>query len=180
METPILHKPIDYSEGLQVFCDTFMEVSTAYCPVDTGYLRSTLTADNDGISWAECYTDCEYAQYQEYGTWCMPAQPYFERAVEAAFEEATQYWQIAIDEAMEEEQDELQAMADAAEAEGDFEETVSLTYEGVAALFFLWVFSTIMWGIHEILKSAFGDEKKHNEMENIMKIGLQFYDIEIT
>ena len=71
----------DYSEGCEIFCSTFKEVSQSLCPVDTGYLRSTLTASyND--TFCECETICEYAQYQEYGTWCMAPQPYFEEALE--------------------------------------------------------------------------------------------------
>ena len=85
----------DYSEGCQVFVETFNRVSTSLVPVDTGYLRSTLRADTDGDShcWAE--TDCEYAQYVEYGTSYMSEQPYFEPAFEEALNAAAPLWENA-------------------------------------------------------------------------------------
>lgn len=111
LETYQLGIPIDYSAALDTFCDVFLSVSTELVPVDTGYLRSTLDADNDGVSSAEAWTDCEYAQYQEYGTWCMGAQPYFEPAIEAAMDEMMPLLEEAYQEAMAEEQEILAEMA---------------------------------------------------------------------
>lgn len=105
----------DYSEGCEIFCQVFEEVSKSLCPVDTGYLRSTLFASYSG-TFCECETNCEYAQYQEYGTWCMPAQPYFEEALAQAISEAFGAWVEAQEQAMEEEM-ELIAMEEEAEAE---------------------------------------------------------------
>jgi hypothetical protein len=62
----------DYSEGNQVFCDTFLEVSQRLVPVDTGYLKSTLEVFDDDTT-VTAQTICEYAQYPEYGTWCQTA-----------------------------------------------------------------------------------------------------------
>ena len=73
--------PVDYSGACRVFVSTFMEVATKLVPVDTGYLRSTINADTDGISVCYAEATAEYAQYVEYGTWCMRAQPYFEIAL---------------------------------------------------------------------------------------------------
>lgn len=93
----------DYSEGCQIFADTFLEIAQQLVPVDTGYLRSTLTAEgNDTYCFAE--TDCEYAQYPEFGTWCQAEQPYFRPALELALEAARPYWDQAEEEALEEEQ----------------------------------------------------------------------------
>lgn len=104
----------DYSYGCEIFCQTFEEVSKSLCPVDTGYLRSTLSASyND--TFCECETNCEYAQYQEYGTWCMPAQPYFEEALQQAIGSAYGAWVEAQEEAMMEEM-ELIEMEQEAEA----------------------------------------------------------------
>ena len=104
----------DYSYGCEIFCQTFEEVSKSLCPVDTGYLRSTLSASyND--TFCECETNCEYAQYQEYGTWCMPAQPYFEEALQQAIGSAYGAWVEAQEQAMREEM-ELIAMEQEAEA----------------------------------------------------------------
>ena len=76
--------PVDYSEACRVFVSTFMEVATELVPVDTGYLRSTINADTDGFSFCYAEATADYAQYVEYGTWCMMAQPYFEIALEEA------------------------------------------------------------------------------------------------
>lgn len=136
-ETPMLGYPVDYSEGLQIFCDTFMDEATAYCPVDTGYLRSTLTAENDGFTWAECYTDCEYAEYQEYGTWCMRAQPYFTPAIQMALDAALPVWIEAWNEAMEEEKEELKHMQEEAEAAAEEAENNAAMMRGILAIIYL-------------------------------------------
>lgn len=107
----------DYSEGCAVFAEVFLSVARQLCPVDTGYLRSTLTADgSDTFCYAE--TDCDYAQYPEYGTWCQAPQPYFGPALQVALMEAQPYWDQAESDALmeeqmliEEEQMELQAQA---------------------------------------------------------------------
>lgn len=90
--------PIDYSEGCAVFVDRFLEVARNLVPVDTGYLQSRLDASTDGDE-ITCEDDCEYAQYVEYGTIRMGAQPYFEPAIEAAYDAAKPYWDDALDEA---------------------------------------------------------------------------------
>lgn len=95
----------DYSEGCQVFVETFNRVSTSLVPVDTGYLQSTLRADTDGDTSCYAETDCEYAQYVEYGTSYMSEQPYFEPAFEEALSAAAPLWE------------EAQAVAEAEEAE---------------------------------------------------------------
>ena len=56
-------------------------------PVDTGYLRSSISGDSD-----EVQAEAEYAQYVEYGTWKMDSQPYFEFAVEQAASEMGEEW----------------------------------------------------------------------------------------
>lgn len=81
----------DYSEGCAVFVDTFLAVATDLVPVDTGALRDSIIADTDG-EYIECEAGMDYAQYVEYGTYKMAAQPYFEPALEAALEAAKPYW----------------------------------------------------------------------------------------
>ena len=92
---------VDYSSACAVFVDTFLRVAHQLVPVDTGYLRSTIDAGEwgDGF-WCEATAD--YAQYVEYGTSHMDAQPYFEPALEAAFSEAMIEAQLAVDAASEE------------------------------------------------------------------------------
>lgn len=101
----------DYSEGCRVFVETFLEIAEELVPVDTGYLSSTITAeDDDTYCYAE--TECDYAQYPEFGTWCQEAQPYFTPALEEAIEAAKPYWDEAEKEAIEEEQQLKQAKLD--------------------------------------------------------------------
>ena len=93
----------DYSKGCEVFVDTFISVATTLVPVDTGYLQSTITADTDG-TFCECEAYAEYAQYVEYGTWKMGAQPYFEPALEEALAAAEPLWIEAEEEAIREDE----------------------------------------------------------------------------
>lgn len=65
----------------------FMNTARELCPVRTGYLRSTIHCDVSG-DMIECYADADYAQYVEYGTSRMAAQPYFEPALLAGIEAA--------------------------------------------------------------------------------------------
>lgn len=81
--TPELGLPIYYTEAIMAFTDTFMEVSRELVPVDTGFLQSSLKCSNSGMI-IEAEATAEYAQYVEYGTWCCPAQPYFNPAIESA------------------------------------------------------------------------------------------------
>ena len=112
----------DYSEGCQIFADIFLAIAEELVPVDTGYLSSTIEADGDDTScWAE--TDCEYAQYPEFGTWCQAAQPYFTPALEGAILKAKPLWDAAELAALQEEQylieeEERAAAAEGAAAEG--------------------------------------------------------------
>ena len=93
----------DYSEGCEVFAEAFLKYSHQLVPVDTGYLRSTLNAGGGDTS---CYaeTDCDYAQYVEYGTAYMGDQPYFTPALEMALIEAEPLWAEAEEQALMEEQ----------------------------------------------------------------------------
>ena len=77
--------PIDYSGAFGHMVATFMEVATDLVPVDTGYLQSTIHATTSGGS-ADFFADAEYAQYVEYGTSKMGAQPYFEPALDEALD----------------------------------------------------------------------------------------------
>ena len=79
---------VNYSGACSIFVETFMEVAKELVPVDTGYLRSTIDAGTDGFSFCYAEATAEYAQYVEYGTWCMDAQPYFEIALEEACQAA--------------------------------------------------------------------------------------------
>lgn len=106
---------IDYSYGCEVFAATFLEVAQDLVPVDTGRLMASIesSANLDGCT---CITRCEYAEYVEYGTCHMGAQPYFEPALMAALDAAIPYWDEAVEEAMEEEAELLEEMEKAERA----------------------------------------------------------------
>ena len=100
---------IDYTYGCEIFAATFLDVAQTLVPVDTGRLMASIdaSASSDGCT---CITRCEYAEYVEYGTCYMGAQPYFEPAIEAALDAAIPYWDEAVEEAMEEEAELLEEM----------------------------------------------------------------------
>ena len=81
----------DYSEGCDIFVDTFLAIATDLVPVDTGHLMSSLDASTNRTR-VTAETDCEYAEYVEYGTWKMAAQPYFLPALEEALAAAFDAW----------------------------------------------------------------------------------------
>lgn len=110
---------IDYSYGCEVFAATFLEVAQDLVPVDTGYLMGSInsSANSDGCT---CITMCEYAEYVEYGTCYMSAQPYFEPALMAALDAAIPCWDEAVEEAMEEEAELLEEMEKAERASRGF------------------------------------------------------------
>ena len=93
---------VNYSRGFEVFEEVFSDIISGLCPVRTGNLIESINCDwGDMEIYAE--TLCDYAEYVEYGTWCMEAQPYFEAAVENAFYKAYGVWVEAYEEALEEE-----------------------------------------------------------------------------
>ena len=127
----------DYSEGCQVFAITFLEVARQLVPVDTGYLRSTLKA---GCEDTYCYaeTDCEYAQYPEFGTWCQAEQPYFRPALEQAIMAAKPYWDRAQQNALIAEEMLIEEVEE--EEEDTFYSTKSSLPVGIGFMGFVWFF----------------------------------------
>lgn len=85
--------PMNWAPACKAFVDTFMSEAQALVPVDTGYLRSTINAGTDGYN---CYAEAtaHYAEYVEYGTSYMEAQPYFEPALEKAMQA---FWEAVED-----------------------------------------------------------------------------------
>lgn len=96
---------VNYSAAVEAFITTFLEVANELVPVDTGFLQSTIDAGG-GSDWCWCEATADYAQYVEYGTISMDAQPYFEPALMAGIEALGGEAEIAISEA----QDELEAI----------------------------------------------------------------------
>ena len=86
----------DYSAGCEIFCAMFLSNVMQRCPVDTGYLLYSINAKPARTS-MRCWTKCSYAQYQEYGTVYMRAQPYFQPSLYAAFDIAVMVWEEEFD-----------------------------------------------------------------------------------
>ena len=86
----------DYSAGCEIFCAMFLSNVMQRCPVDTGYLLYSINAKPARTS-MRCWTNCSYAQYQEYGTVYMRAQPYFQPSLYAAFDIAVMVWEEEFD-----------------------------------------------------------------------------------
>ena len=100
---------VDYSEAFAAFADAFYSYAVDLVPVDTGHLQSTISSSSDDWSMtAEASAD--YAQYVEFGTWKMAAQPYFIPALEYAWGETSDAFQQAVQDAMDEAESRLAAM----------------------------------------------------------------------
>lgn len=100
---------VDYSEAFAAFADAFYSYAVDLVPVDTGHLQSTISASSDDWSMT-AEASAEYAQYVEFGTWKMAAQPYFIPALEYAWGETSDAFQQAVQDAMDEAEARLDAM----------------------------------------------------------------------
>lgn len=141
-ETPELGIPIDYADAIMAFCESFTSMSQGICPVDTGFLRSTINAAPDDDLEATCEAGAEYAQYVEYGTYKMGAQPYFEPALNAAIAESLPLFDEIFEEAMEEEEDLLEEMEEEAEKQAQ-QQAMAQGADKQGSSFMNWMISTI-------------------------------------
>lgn len=130
---------VDYSFACDAFVQTFLQVSRSLVPVRTGYLRSTLDAYTDGYT-CTAITECDYAEYVEFGTAYMAAQPYFTPALEVAVEafliEAERAYNEALEMAEAAAQTIMDGIMEAAESTGlDFFGGLAASMIGLALLF---------------------------------------------
>lgn len=157
---------VDYSAAAETFVQVFLRVANSLVPVRTGYLQSTIDAGTDGdYCWAEATAD--YAQYVEYGTSYMDAQPYFEPALQEACAAAGIGAQQAVDIAQEELEVILSAMMEAsmsafggsASPQGMAEMSWGQWFGGMAvfALMFIVLFPVLvnLYGIMDTIGNAF-------------------------
>lgn len=148
---------VDYSEALEAAVDVFMDEATSRVPVDTGYLRSTISASSDGGS-ASFSADAEYAQYPEFGTWCQAEQPYFRPALQDAMDTFVDYAQEAINEAQDEYNDEMDVLrAEAGEEGGGISSEGGLAGLGMMLMLFILFIPVAIVGM-EIASNMPGNE----------------------
>ena len=84
--TSIYHRDIDYSDAVREAIDEFMDAATSDVPVDTGTLQASISCEEEYMGFT-AYADTNYAEYVEYGTYKMDAQPYFEDNLESVASE---------------------------------------------------------------------------------------------
>ena len=96
--TSIYHRYIDYSDAVHEAIDEFMDAATSDVPVDTGTLQASISCEAEYMGFT-AYADTNYAEYVEYGTYKMEAQPYFEDNLESVAERlhanCAEIWQDA-------------------------------------------------------------------------------------
>ena len=148
--------PVDYSEACEAFVSTFLDTALSLVPVDTGYLRSTINANADGDT-CEAEATADYAQYVEYGTVYMDAQPYFEPALEAACAAAAE----AAEEALQEAQEELADLLEDMQADSDTGAMMMGGGGGGGLMNFMASFLAILLvsAVSAIISSIFGTTK---------------------
>lgn len=121
--TSIYHRDIDYTDAVHEAVDEFMDAATSDVPVDTGTLQASIYCDEEYMGFT-AYADTNYAEYVEYGTYKMEAQPYFEDNLESVAEElhanCVQIWQDAEQQDREQYQAQIEArMQEAQELGGE-------------------------------------------------------------
>lgn len=153
----------NYTEGCRIFCDTFLKEAQARCPVRTGYLRSTISASSTASS-ITCIVEADYAQYVEYGTSRQSAQPYFEPALEIAFDKARKYWNEAENEVIILQRQFVDRGKKLEGKVNDFEKNkkrVRFRGTNVFSVFFMTIITGLVEALFSILREVFtGKEKK--------------------
>ena len=146
-----------YEEGCRIFCDTFLEEAYARCPVRTGYLRSTISADYTASS-ITCMAEADYAQYVEYGTSRQSAQPYFEPALQIALETAQEYWDRAENDAIDRQRKLVRKGGELKEEVTGFGnswyEEITMT-DFFSMLFMNFLLSLLKWAIEYLIENLF-------------------------
>lgn len=182
---------IDYSDGCEVFASTFERVAKDLVPVDTGYLRSTLRGESFGDG-CVCETKCDYAQYVEYGTIRMAAQPYFEPALLAAYNAAEPYWDSAVEEALMEEEElleeeEEEKNANKSSTPKTFSRGMGGGFGGFLGMIFAAIIVGIFQGMMNVLSDMMGGSRGSSSRssrsiggDSLKGWGAESIDIEIT
>lgn len=98
------HFPVDYSSGNAIFESTFNSIIDARCPVKTGNLKNSCHSISSGMN-TQAGTNCDYAEYVEYGSWKTPPRYFFTMATIVAYLSAFPAWVESYEDALEQEFD---------------------------------------------------------------------------
>ena len=111
----------------------------------------------------EAEATADYAQYVEYGTWCCPAQPYFNPAVESASDAAFGVAKQIYDRAMEQEAEIVrqQLIAEAQMRVSNGVNSLGLP-SSFAGLFAMMIVVGIITLFHEFFSDIFGGYDKED------------------
>lgn len=153
---------VSYFAACEAFVSTFLSEAMALVPVDTGYLQSTISASTNGFL-CEAEALADYAQYVEYGTWKMDAQPYFVPAVQAGIQAFQVLAGEALSQAQEELKDMCQAVIDSAtEAFGDGTLLGDMGGMLIGAAM-LWLAFPILVNLYGIMETLHPGDHKFND-----------------
>lgn len=166
---------VDYTDALEECAETFLQLARQIVPVDTGFLRSTLYSEQDGLS-IYFEATAEYAEFVEYGTWKQRAQPYFRPALEEALRVFIELADLAQAEAEEEfnqevemakeEEEENKKQGGISEEDGEgFGFGSPLVMAGLFVLLFPIIFN--VYAFTQIFKEATGQEDKSSVIRGI-------------
>jgi len=75
--------PVEAGGAVNETAEAVASAAQSNAPVDTGALRASIDVTKTGSTAAQVTTGVDYAIYQEYGTYKMPAHPFMTPAAEA-------------------------------------------------------------------------------------------------
>lgn len=172
IETEELGLPVDYGPALDEFIEIFLQEAYQLVPVDTGFLLGSIAADHDGECIITCEATADYAQYVEFGTWKMMAQPYFIPALEAAWQGSLPYFRQIWNEAQEEEREMLAEMQ---QQEGEAGEELSFGGGGglpslsnlLGGIFAIAAMAVAIFAIDTFFETLNGEDNRRSSRNSI-------------
>lgn len=171
--TSIYHREIDYTDAVHEAVDEFMDAATSDVPVDTGTLQASISCDEEYMGFT-AYADTNYAEYVEYGTYKMDAQPYFSDNLESVAEElhanCVEIWQDA------EQQDKERYQAEMAAKMAQAQRSIGAAFGGSLLEMIL---SSILIGILNGIMSVIQDIFSMRNGDNTSDSGDQGYSADV-
>ena len=143
---------VEYDSQIGAALGQFQNEARALCPIRTGNLVSSISggASSEGFT-AQAAAD--YAEYVEYGTWKMSAQPYFVEPFQMAGESCAEAIQTQLQEVLAEAQAAARLELNenyAIEKEAAYEEFRAGMAGGVDAATFMGLMAELEQQLHEL------------------------------